>query len=34
MSSARVWNAGSELSLYFWMMALTDSASIRAWAGS
>src|SRR6266513_299170 len=31
---ARVRNTGSSLSWYFSMIALTDSASIRAWAGS
>ena len=29
MTTARVRKSGSSLSLAFWMMALTDSASIR-----
>src|ERR1700709_241292 len=31
---ARVRNTGSSLAWYFSWMALTDSASMRAWAGS
>src|SRR5207302_3563785 len=34
MAIARVRNAGSSLTWYFSWQALTDSASIRAWAGS
>src|SRR5689334_8772913 len=34
MVSARVRNAGSSLAAYFSRIALTDCASIRAWAGS
>ena len=34
MTIARARNSGSLFSWYFSQMALTDSASIRAWAGS